>query len=185
MQPPPIDIAAFHQHIEAWLAHMTALRAEAPDHPMRDVLDQALAQVRQGQATLKTEYQKAMDLIQGRVATVERIRAETMAKLEALPAEVAAKTAAQAPAPPPVDPQLGFVLRQELLDRYARGGVKERDRVDEGSVSKHWVETEEPAASAAAPPPAKDDDQPQIPARKMPAKHPSGEAWEDLSQSEE
>lgn len=154
MEPQPVDFATFSQHVEAWLTQMTTLYHEAPNHPMRDVLGQAIEQVRQGQATLKTEYQKTMDLIRERVDTVERTAAEVTQQLKDLEAQEAARAAAPiVPATPPIDPQLGFTLRQELLGRYPSTATVARAAMPafhDFSAEYASAETSAPAASDSA-----------------------------------
>jgi hypothetical protein len=109
-------------------------------------------------------------------------------------------TAAAVPAPaalpaPESGAVLGPRLRHEVLQRYAAKPAPARvtapptsaDRIEEGSVSRAWSETEVPEESTplsagkdAAPPPSKPAETPP----QKPGPRRSGEIWEDLSQSE-
>lgn len=93
---------------------------------------------------------------------------------ERLKAEAEGKRPPPAPAPAPAyrpAPDQAAALSQELLTRFAAQAAKASDRVDEGSVSKHWEETsvaeapapKTPAAPARAPSPTAPPAQPKKP----------------------
>lgn len=123
---PNFDLAKFNQQINAWL---TAI-AEAQQEPMgaepRQLLEQAIAQVKRGQEMFNANYAKEAAAFKQEMEAVERMNAQTLAEAEAIKKQVSEFKIPEPPpppVPPPIDPQLGFTLRQELLDRYTPKAV--------------------------------------------------------------
>src|SRR5262249_25895238 len=108
-----------------------ALIEQAQQEPMgaepRLLLEQAIAQVKRGQEMFNAEYAKGVVAFNQKIEAVKAMNAETPAQVEALKkqlAELKMPDPSPPPAPVPIDPQLGFTVRKELLDRDAPKAVQ-------------------------------------------------------------
>lgn len=184
---PPLDLNQLNRQLDEWYANMAEVERTIADPERRLQLRQAMQQVRQGQSVVNAEYQKEIDAIAEQIDAVKRGRAETLARLDELTAQAATPEAPATTPTPTVDPARGLAWRDELLARYApkaAGETADSDRVDEGSVAKHWEEPAILEATTQPPPPSKPTVIQNPPERAKP-KSKDADIWDDLSKSEE
>jgi hypothetical protein len=186
MKIPPLDLTQLNRQLEAWCEQIREIEPTVGDPERRAQLRQALAQIEESQARLKADYQREVDAINARIDAAHRQVAENEAQLKALSAETG-RAAPAPPTPPPIDPAHGLRLRDELLDRFAPRPVSphaDADAVDEGSVSKHWVGQDLEASNASDSVSESSDRSPEPSPPSKQRKTQSGDAWQDLSDSE-
>lgn len=146
---PNFDLAKLNQQLEQWYAMIAHAQTQPLAEEPRRLLEQALEQVRRGQAVFNAEYPKEAAAFQQRLEAVKRTNAETLAKVESLKQQVAEFKMPEPAAPPvlkPIDGQLGFTFRDELLARY----VPKADRDQRGPAALRDFSTEYSAEAAAA-----------------------------------
>jgi hypothetical protein len=201
------DLMADVGKLEQTLAQVFS---EAPPSKEKDALGQLMGIVKNARADAEKAYPEVNEMLkknlQGTFESLKkhdeelaRAKEEIEAKIQETLKQRQEMIDAAGAAPPEVnvDRQFGVDLNEEFMDAFGFREAVKTSTIwnDEGSIAKHWDESEEAHHPQAAPlpvtpPPAtpgsgvfKTVRKKGIPPKSAPPK--SGDAWEGLSQADE